>query len=174
MMNYGVHYKAHDDTFHEFAEKLNKIANQYNIYMLFNKKETYGNDGAIAYADEVKIIGIDWELRQKYYPSYGEFPFARYGLSQYGAKKGKGDKIALSLQMSTDQTGLLLAWHEDFELKNQVKLSSNTKTNREEEVWRTFHYVEFDLRKEESFIEIVEILRRAGETGQFNHKSFAA
>jgi hypothetical protein len=140
--------------------------------MLFNQSETYGNDGAIAYADKVKIIGIDWELRQKYYPSYGEFPFARYGLSQYDAKISKGEKIALSLQMSTDKTGLLLSWHEDYNLENQVKLSSNTKTNREEKVWRTLNYKEFDLREEESYIEIVEILKRAGDTGQFNHKSF--
>lgn len=174
MMNYSEHYKSHDDTFHEFANKINQIANQYNIYMLFNKSETFGNDGAIAYTDQVKIVGIDWELRQKYYPSFGEFPFARWGLSQYDAKMSKGEKIALSLQMSTDTTGLLLSWHEDYNLENQVKLSSNTKTNREEKVWRTFNYVEFDLRKEESYHEIVEILRRAGETGNFNYKSFAS
>ena len=174
MMNYEEHYDSHDMTFHDFSDKINAISKQYNIHVLFNNLETFGNDGSVAYSDKVTIFGLDWEQRQQYYPSFGKFKFYRWGLSQYGSKIYKDEKIDLSLQMSTDGTGLFIAWHDDFVFSKTITLSSNTKENRTEDVYITQKYKEFDLTKEESYVEIVEILKRAVDVSKRNYKSFTA
>lgn len=172
MMNYSSCYTVHNSTMDTIKNRFNELSNNDNVFMIDNRRETYTNDGSFLLSDLGVAVGFDWEWRKTGYPTLGEFKYQKWGLSQYGTKLAK-PSIKVSLQISQDLSGILVAFHEDFDLFADVKLSSETKVNREERVGRTFDYIEIPTT-DEGLILLKEILQRAAATQTYNHTAFAA
>lgn len=160
-------YIPHNESLSEFVEKFNAIDND-NLLMIENRRETYSNDGSFLCSDEAIAIGFDWEMRQNFYESYGGFKYKT--LKQFARKLVK-PSIRISLQLSKDGTGLLVAWHDDFpttfteeQLKSDIggtELTSSTEL-----------FTEYDVSTEAGIIEFKKMLTRAVRNRQYNSKSF--
>lgn len=171
-MNFAGYYDIHNNSMNKFIERFNALDDD-NILMIANRKETYSNDGSILLSDLGVAIGFDWEYRKTGYDSFDNFMFKRWGVGQYGTKLAK-PSIKLSLQISKDETGLLVAFHDDFEKLTNVSLTSETKVNRKENMSCTHKYIEIDIRTDAGLIQFKNILRRAAERQTYNHTVFAA
>ena len=178
--NFEQYYPIHNTSLANFMTRFNNALYEgcdkefYNLCMLKLRTDTYANDGTFVQIDADKSCGYDWEHRQTGYKSYGEFEYRKWGLGQFGTKLVK-PSIKLSLQISTDGTGLLVAWHEDFDINmNNVQLPSQTKENRVEKMGKTFHYAEFDIRTDEGILAFKKMIYQAIKEQKFNHTVFAA
>lgn len=169
--NFESYYDIHNDTMRSFLDKFNSLDDE-NILMIENRKETYANDGSFLFSDLGVAVGYDWEFRKTGYPSHGEFQFKKWGVGQYGSKLAK-PSIKLSLQISYDGTGLLAAWHDDFEKLTNVDLTSETKINRNEQMSCTLNYIEYDISTTEGVKKFRDMIARAATTSTFNHSVFS-
>lgn len=177
--NFEQFYSTHNTSLTNFAERFNNLVYEgcddefYNLFMVANRRETYTNDGTFVQADIDKCCGFDWEHRQTGYKSFGEFEYGRWGLGQYGTKLAK-PSIKITLQISTDGTGLLVAWHSDYEKLSDVKLPSQTKKNRVEKMGKTYHFIEYDISTDEGLLKFKKMIYNAIMEQNYTHTIFAA
>ena len=174
-MNFPGGYKPHNDSLEYFAERFNNIVidDLANVVIVLIRKETYKNDGSIIALDKGLAMGLDWEQRQKYYPTYGQFEKKQWGLGQFNTKLVK-DEIHISMQCSTDETGLLVGFHQDFKRLANVDLPSESKKNRTELMSNTQHYREFDISTDEGILEFKKMVARAFKLKEYNHIAFVS
>ena len=173
MMNFKSFYSTHNETMAKFIDRFNAINGDNNIFLIPNKKETYANDGSFLCSDLGLAIGYDWQYKKTGYKTFGEFEYERWGLGQFGTKLVK-PSIKISLQISEDESGLLVGWHQDFDKVNDVNLTSETKVNRKEPMGCTHDYMEYDISTDVGLLEFTKMIQRAFDTQTYNHTVFAS
>ena len=177
-MNFAKTYPTHEETLARFMTRFNNVLYEgcdlefYNLCMLRLRKDSYKNDGTFVQIDADKCCGYDWQCRHTGYDTLGAFEYAKWGLGQYNTKLVK-PSIKISLQISRDETGLLVAWHSDYEKVVDVKLSSETKKNRTEKVGNTYFFTEFDIRTDEGVLAFKKMIYDAIREQKFDHTIFA-
>ena len=176
MMHFADKYKPHNESLARFAEQFNAVGDP-NLYFKDWHLENYRTDGVLVFDDDeieqTIIKSFDWEKRHKHYDTYGQFPFRT--LTQFGRKMNKSE-IAISLQISADETGLLLAFHSDYNTKDcmYLDLETNKQNQGKEELYYTTHFKEFNIATPEGILELKETLRRAFYSWQFDHTVFVS
>ena len=173
-MKYPTKYKDHNESLERFTEKFNTTGDP-SIHVWLPPCENYYDDGTIYIDDDESMISyrilFDWEKRHTHYNTKGKFPFRT--LTQLGRKIAK-PKISLSLQTSTDESGLMVAFHSDFDEDNwRYQWVTNEAGERFlEKVFETTFYKEYDLTSEADIIELKAMIQRAILSHQLNHTIF--
>ena len=129
-MYFAGKYKEHNDALNRFMRTFNNYAfnNGNEVRMYLEHNENYRDDGGIVYLPENIKVLYDFEKRHNYYPTFDKFSFKELG--QFERKISK-EEIHLSIQCSTDETGFIYAWHNDFKNEPIRSIKSKTSTGYE-------------------------------------------
>lgn len=159
-------YGIHDESLSRFADLFNTCDEYKHILIEPITKETFDNDGDIKNINTGQSIGFDWEYRDRYF-SNCKFSFDTLG--QYERKLIK-PSIDLSLQCDSTQTGVIVAWHEDWLLENRITRSLSTDTNDQLGTVRYTH--SFKIFSYEEISNLKEMIDNAFRLGEYNRNSF--
>lgn len=170
---YESKYKPHNESLQRFVDRFNRLGNR-DLHIYLPPAENFYDDG-IVYLDEPCCmishrISFDWEQRHTHYEKYGDFKFN--DLTQLGRKIEKD--INLSLQISKDETGLLVAWHEDFyEFDFRFQYVKTEKgVFKKEKVFYTTQFIEYDISNDDGILKIKDMIESAILSHQLNSSSF--
>ena len=172
-MHYAHRYTEHNESLARFAAKFNSIGDK-DIQLKINEVENYYDDASFIYGfgDDAVSFKMDWQKRYEHYFRFKGFRFK--DLWQWD-RKMKKPEIFLSMQCSTDETGLLVAWHEDFS-PDKMRKSKTEKNGVEGWEWQlthiTYNFMEYNTNTEEGIIQIKNMIKRAFESRQFNFRAF--
>jgi len=142
-------YKLSQDSLVNFANVFNSCEYCPSLRCYYNKVETYDNDGYFLDTVTIKVIGFDWEIRDKYFTN-GVFAFPTLG--QYERKIRK-PSIDISVQGDSTQTAVMVAWHDDFKVEKQKQIVCSTDYDIKEN--STIRYT--DKFKIYSYVDIKEL-----------------
>lgn len=130
-------YDKHDETMLNFAEKFNKSPVCRNIEMRPNPVETYDNDGIFIDINTNRLIGYDWEYRDRYF-EHCKLKFKSLG--QYERKLRK-PSIQIALQCDSTETGIAAGWHEDW-----LREERERRALRTDSLWKENGYIRYTTR----------------------------
>lgn len=159
-------YDKHDTSMEKFVELFNKSLAYPNIKIYPITEETFIDDGNIVDTITGQSIGFDWEYRDKYFKN-GVFQFETLG--QYERKIIK-PSIKISLQCDSTETAVAVAWHEDWQLEDIVKLKLSTDSN--DQLGKVRYTKEFKIYFYDNIADLKKMLNRAFDLKQFNKESF--
>lgn len=155
------------------AESLNKFSVLFkaessypNITINPIEKETFVDDGFIRNESTGETIGFDWEIRDKY---FANCKFTFDSLGQFERKIIK-PSIELSIQCDSTQTGIIVAWHQDW--KNEAKVSKKLATDTYDQDGQVRYTKHFKIYSYKEIKKFKEMLARAFATKEFNHTIF--
>lgn len=159
-------YNKHDESLRKFARLFNGSKDYRHIQIRPNTEETYDNDGQIVNTYTGQEIGFDWEYRDRYFENCN-FRFKTLG--QYERKLIK-PSIKISIQCDSTETGIAIAWHEDWLSVSCINRRLATDSNDE---WGTVRYTKhFRVYSYDNIRDFKEMLDRAFKSGNFNKHSF--
>ncbi|WP_418178993.1 hypothetical protein ACNSOO_08705 [Aliarcobacter lanthieri] len=169
-MYYPNKYEEHNIAQRKLIEIFNQTANKLGseVEMYFQEHENFRDDGGIIYKSTGEKILYDFEKRHTYYNTYKNFRFTELGQFE---RKIQKNEIKLSVQISTDESGLILAWHEDYVRKNVNYIKSKTEDGKGEINGKRFtsDFIEISYKNIEIFY---HILVKAFKEKKFNKESF--
>lgn len=162
----GSMYNTHNKSLNKFADVFNNCNKFKHIIIKPIEEETYDNDGMIINANIGQCFGFDWEYRDKY---FSNCKFSFDSLGQY-ERKLKKSSIELSLQCDSTQTGVMVAWHQDWLKENKITRSLSTDsadqhgTVRYTKSYRIYSY--------NNISDLKEMIDNAFNLGELNKKAF--
>ena len=148
-------YAHHNNALDKFCAVFNDISKASGdlIYMQTSDIENYREDGEIIYRPTNQNILHDFEKRFTYYDTFKSFRFDTFG--QFERKISKPE-ISLSIQCSKDESGFIIAWHEDYKKEKIVYMNSKTATGYEKTGKRfTKNYIEISYAEMNKFYQIL-------------------
>ncbi len=160
-------YDKHESSLKQFSDLFNAQEDNISLVMQIYQTENFRDDGVIVDTKTGKRITFDWEIRDKYFRS-GKFRFSTAGQFE---RKLKKDEIGLSLQCDSNETAVLVGWHEDWlkEAPKTISLSTDTRTNERGTIRYTTNFKIFPYADISMFR---EMLIRALRKGTYNHSAF--
>lgn len=159
-------YNKHDQTLGAFVDLFNNSSTLPNIIMKPNEIETYDNDGEIIDCLTNQSIGFDWEYRDRYFENCN---FQFDSLGQFERKIVK-PSIQLSIQCDSTETGIAVAWHEDWLREDKEKRNLSTDTIAE---LGTVRYTKsFKIYSNDDIHKFKKMLDKAFRNNTFNKNSF--
>lgn len=160
-------YSKHNKSLEKFANLFNSEKKYPRLRIEPIQEETFRDDGFIIDAHTNKRIGFDWEIRDRY---FSNCHFQLPTLRQFERKIIK-DEIDISIQCDSTETGIIVAWHEDFKMGKRFIQPSKTDFSHKENAWvrETNH---FRVYSYENISDFKEMLIRAFVNNQYNHNSF--
>lgn len=160
-------YSKHNISLENFAKLFNGERNYPLLKIEPIQEETFRDDGFIIDLNTGKKIGFDWEIRDRY---FANCKFKLPTLRQFERKILKPE-IEISIQCDSTETGIIVAWHEDFKNGNSFIQASRTDYSYKEKakVRETYN---FKVYSYEDISDFKEMLSRAFNNNQYNHNSF--
>jgi len=175
-MYYSDRYNDHNNALKRFINIFNTNGRKFGgyVWMVYHEKENYRDDGIIIYRPQMRSISYDFEKRHTAYWNYGRYTFDT--LSQFERKLIKPE-LDLSIQCSTAEDGVLIAWHSDFLLAPIETYRAKTQNGYEENMMcrKTKHFKEYyylESGENTGMDELYNVLLRAFINYQFNYRSF--
>lgn len=160
-------YNKHDESMFYFAELFNTCSVREEIEMRPNTKETYDNDGIFVNISAGIKIGFDWEYRDRYFTNC---KFAFPTLGQYERKIRKSS-IQLSIQCDSTQTGIAVAWHNDW--MREMRETRSLATDYEEKEQGIIRYTnKFKIYSYQEIGSFKQMISRAMQTGIYSSDVF--
>lgn len=159
-------YSIHDKSLNKFADIFNNCNDFKHITIKPIDEETYDNDGIIINNNTGESFGFDWEYRDKY---FSNCKFSFDSLGQYERKLRK-PSIELSLQCDSTQTGVAVAWHQDWLKEN--KITRNLSTDTVDEMGTVRYTKSFKIFSYENISELKQVIDNAFKTGELNKTDF--
>lgn len=125
-MYYPKKYEEHNTALKNLIDMFNKTAKKLGglIEMYFQEQENYRDDGGVIYKATNEKLLYDFEKRHQHYESCQQFAYPSLGQFE---RKIKKKEIKLSIQCSSDETCLLLAWHNDYQKEKAENIKSSTE-----------------------------------------------
>ncbi|RMF09536.1 MAG: hypothetical protein D6762_03455 [Candidatus Neomarinimicrobiota bacterium] len=160
-------YPAHEASLKAFTELFNGVRDRLPLVMQIYQTENFRDDGVIVHTRTGKRVAFDWEKRDRYFTS-GRFAYRT--LWQF-ERKIKKDEIGLSLQCDSDETAVLVAWHQDW-LQAPVQrrsLRQDSPGKVVEAVRETRHFRIYPYTEIRAFRKMIH---RALTRGLFDHRVF--
>ncbi len=163
-------YEFSDVSLKRFAKQFNSEESYDYIKIFPIESETFVDDGQIVNEKTGQSIGFDWEIRDKYFNN-GVFPFKTLGQFE---RKIKKPSIELSIQADTNETAILIGWHDDWKKEKLVRRKCSTDKNDVDDSLRyTSHFKLYTYSgKNSQLSEFKAMLDRAFATGKFDHSAF--
>jgi len=130
-MYHPTKYEEHNKALKNLIDKFNKTANRLGglVEMYFQEHENYRDDGGVIYKQTNEKFLYDFEKRHQYYASCQDFVYRSLGQFE---RKIKKEEIRLSIQCSSDEKCLMLAWHNDYQKEKAEKIKSSTEDGKGE------------------------------------------
>ena len=159
-------YNTHDKSLSNFANIFNNCKEYKYIKIKPIEEETFDNDGIIINENTGESFGFDWEYRDKY---FSNCRFVFDSLGQYERKLRK-PSIELSLQCDSTETGVIVAWHQDWLKTNKINRTLSTDSQDE---FGTVRYTKlFKIYSYENISELKRMIDNAFNLGELNQKAF--
>lgn len=162
-------YSAHNQALARFCHLFNQTSEASGGALLMqpSRRENFREDGEILFRPAATSVLYDFEKRFSHYPRHGAFRFSTFG--QFERKLQKPE-ISLSIQCSTDESGFIVAWHEDYRAEALVHIASKTATGTEQTGKRfTTRFLELSYHQMGRFYRVLDYAFRYN---QFNANSF--
>lgn len=163
-------YKEHDDSLNRLIKAFNEVAIKMGneVQMYFQEQENFRDDGGIVYIETGQKILYDFEKRHNYYDTCKGLKFSTLG--QFERKIAK-EEIKLSIQSCSDESCLVIAWHEDYKSESKEFINSATENGENEKNAKRFtrDFIEIEYAR----LDILYlILVDAFKNETFNKKCF--
>lgn len=160
-------YQQHEDTLKHFTDIFNNTKDGIPLVMQVYHTENFRDDGVIVNTKTGKRVAFDWEYRDRYFKS-GIFRFKTLGQFERKIKKAE---IGLSMQSDSDETAILIAWHQDFKREKEQKVTLKTDHNYRE--YGSVRYTnKFKIYKHIEITEFKRMVFRALKTDAYDHTVF--
>ncbi len=160
-------YDKHESSLKQFSDLFNAQEDKYPLVMQIYQTENFRDDGVIVDTKTGKRVTFDWEIRDKYFRS-GKFRFPTAGQFE---RKLKKDEIGLSLQCDSNETAVLVGWHEDW-LKEYPKTISLSTDSSKRERGKIRYTANFKIYSYKNVLMFREMLTRALRKSTYNHSVF--
>lgn len=163
-------YKDHNDALNILISKFNTIAKKHGneVEMYYQQRENFRDDGGVIFVKNGIKFLFDFEKRHTYYAKCKNLQFDTLGQFE---RKIQKKEIKLSIQCSTDEQCLVIAWHEDYEKESIENIHSVTENGDTENKGKRFtkDFIEVPIDR----LDILYcIFVEAFESNNFNKKSF--
>ena len=167
----------HPNKYEEHNKSLNNLINIFNntakklgseIEMYYQEQENFRDDGGIIYKKTNEKVLYDFEKRHRYYDTCNKLAFKTLG--QFERKIEKSE-IKLSIQVCSDESCLVIAWHEDYKKEEKAFIKSATEDGKGESNAKRFtnDFIEIKYTNMEVFY---KVLLKAFSERTFNKNSF--
>ena len=159
-------YEKHYESLKNFIDIFNSCNVFSYIQIIPKKDESLIDDGQIINENTMQTIKFAWEYREKYFRNC---VFKFDSLGQY-ERKIRNPTIQISIQSDSTETGIAVAWHEDFLLENKISLYLSTDHIDE---FGTVRYTRsFKIYPYSDIKDFKAMIDQAFKNGTYNKNSF--
>lgn len=159
-------YPIHYESLERFSKIFNESSEHSNLRMILSEKDEFTNDGVILDEESGKTIGFAWQYRDKYFANC-RFRFETLG--QY-ERKLFNPTISISIQCDSTETGIIVAWHEDWFKENRI--TRPLETDSDDEIGTVRYTKNYRIYSYLNISEFKKMIDNAILIREYNHKAF--